>query len=127
MRTLYLRAELKARLEPCCVVLHVTPLLRELIVEIVRTGQLRVRDGYECALCEVLLSQLKKASPLPTFVTLPRERRALAVAQAILRNPAEPKPMAAPVPRRVSVSGRSRECSARRSVSTLNRGGDRSA
>jgi len=95
MRTLYLRTGLKARLDPRCAVLHVTPLLRELIVETVRMGHLRVRNRYECALRDLLISQLQKASPMPTFVTLPREKRALAVAQAILQNPAEPKPMAA--------------------------------
>jgi AraC-like DNA-binding protein/quercetin dioxygenase-like cupin family protein len=89
MRTLYLRRALTARLEPRCIVLHVTPLLRELILEIVRVGRLRVRDRYECALRELLIPQLRKASPMPTFITLPREDRALAVAQAILRNPAE--------------------------------------
>jgi AraC-like DNA-binding protein len=95
MRTLYLRTSLEARLEPGCAVLHVTPLLRELIVETVSVGRLRMRDRYECALRDLLIRQLQKASPLPTFVTLPRDERALAVAQAILRNPAELKPMAA--------------------------------
>ena len=32
---------------------------------------------------------------MPTFVTMPREKRALVVAQAILQNPAESKPMTA--------------------------------
>jgi len=95
MRTLYLRTGLKARLDPRCAVLHVTPLLRELIVETVRVGQLRMRNRYECALRDLLISQLQKASPMPTFVTLPREQRALGVAQAILQNPAESKTMAA--------------------------------
>lgn len=54
-----------------------------------------MRDRYECALCDLLIRQLQKASPLPTCVTMPREKGALAVAQAILRNPAESKPMAA--------------------------------
>jgi AraC-like DNA-binding protein/mannose-6-phosphate isomerase-like protein (cupin superfamily) len=94
MRTLYLRTGLAARSDPRCAVLHVTPLLRKIIVETVNIGQLRIRDRYECALCELLIRQLQKASPMPTFVTLPRERRALAVAQAILLNPAEPKSMA---------------------------------
>ena len=94
MRTLYLRANLTARREPVCSVLHVTPFLRELIVEIVRVGKLRMRNRYECALRDLLIAQLRRASPMPTFVTLPREKRALAVAQAILRNPAESKPMA---------------------------------
>src|ERR1700685_2895355 len=95
MRTLYLRTGLTARFEPGCAVLHVTPLLRELIVETVSVGQLRMRDRYECALRDLLVPQLQNASPVPIFVTLPREARALAVAQAILRNPAESKPMAA--------------------------------
>jgi AraC-like DNA-binding protein/quercetin dioxygenase-like cupin family protein len=94
MRTLYLQTDLSARFEPRCAVLHVTPLLRELIVETVSIGQLRMRDRYECALRDMLIRQLQRASPMPTFVTLPREGRALAVAQAILRNPAESKPMA---------------------------------
>jgi AraC-like DNA-binding protein/mannose-6-phosphate isomerase-like protein (cupin superfamily) len=94
MRTLYLRTGLTARLDPRCAVLHVTPLLRELIVETVRLSQLRVRNRYECALRDLLIAQLQKASPVPTFVTLPRDARALAVAQAILRNPGESKPMA---------------------------------
>jgi AraC-like DNA-binding protein/mannose-6-phosphate isomerase-like protein (cupin superfamily) len=94
MRTLYLRTGLTVRLEPGCAVLHVTPLLRELIVETVRVSQLRVRNRYECSLRELLISQLQRASPLPTFVTLPREARALAVAQVVLRNPAESKAMA---------------------------------
>jgi AraC-like DNA-binding protein/quercetin dioxygenase-like cupin family protein len=94
MRTLYLRTGSRARVDAGCAVLHVTPLLRELIVEAVRAGQLRMRNRYECALRELLIAQLQKASPVPTFVTLPREGRALALAQAILRDPAEAKSMA---------------------------------
>ncbi len=94
MRTLYLRTRLVVRPESYSAVLYVTPLLRELIVETVRVGQLRMRDPYECALRDVLIAQLQKASPMPTFVTLPREPRALAVAQAILRNPGVSKTMA---------------------------------
>jgi hypothetical protein len=41
MRTLYLRRGLASKLPLGCTVLHVTPLLRELIVEAVRIGQLR--------------------------------------------------------------------------------------
>jgi AraC-like DNA-binding protein/mannose-6-phosphate isomerase-like protein (cupin superfamily) len=95
MRTLYLRTGLTARLEQHCAVLHVTPLLRELIVETVHVSQLRVHNRYECALRDLLIAHLQWASPMPTFVTLPREARALVVAQAILRNPAESKTMAA--------------------------------
>jgi AraC-like DNA-binding protein len=95
MRTLYLRRGLVSALPACCAVLHVTPLLRELTVEAVRIGQLRARNHYECALRDLLISHLEKASPVPTFVTLPRESRALTVAQAVLADPAQSKPLAA--------------------------------
>jgi AraC-like DNA-binding protein len=115
MRTLYLRTGLASELEPCCAVLHVTPLLRELIVEIVRVGQLRTRDRYEGALRDLLIFQLQSASPMPTFVTLPREQRARAVADSILRNPAESKSMAA-LCAEVGVSVRTIERTFRREV-----------
>ena len=95
MRTLYLRTGLTGRSAPHCAVLHVTPLLRELILETVRVGRLHTRDRYECALRDLLLSQLQNATPMPTFVMLPREKRALAVGRAILQNPGESKTMAA--------------------------------
>lgn len=93
MRTLYLRKNLMARRESHCAVLHVAPLLRELVLETVRAGRLRARNGYECALRDILIYQLRNASPMPTFVTLPREARALAVARVILRNPAQAERM----------------------------------
>ena len=84
MRTLYLRPGLAPKLPPTCTVLHVTPLLRELIVEAVRAGQLRTRNRLHCALRDVILAQLQSASPVPVFLTLPRESRALAVARALM-------------------------------------------
>src|SRR6185503_16259167 len=45
MRTLYLRPNLTRRMPQTCSVLHVTPLLRELIVEIVHRGSLRANGA----------------------------------------------------------------------------------
>jgi AraC-like DNA-binding protein/mannose-6-phosphate isomerase-like protein (cupin superfamily) len=95
MRTLYVRAGLASPFSRGCVVLHVTPFLRELILEAVRIGQLRARSRHEWALRDLLILHLKTASPMPTFVTLPKEKRALAVAGAVLTNPAQSKPLAA--------------------------------
>ena len=88
MRTLYLRRRLAHGLLDECTVLHVTPLLRELIAEAVRTGQLGNRDRTHCALRDMLVAQLRTATPIPTGVTLPRDRRALAVAETLMANPA---------------------------------------
>jgi len=86
MRTLYLRPGLAPRLSGVCTVLHVTPLLRELIVEAVRIGQLRRRNSLHCALRDLILSHLQSAAPVPSFVTVPRDHRALIVAQTAMAN-----------------------------------------
>lgn len=88
MGTLYLRRGLAPRLPAGCSVLHVTPLLRELILEAVRLGKLRTRNRLHCALRDMLIWQLERASPVPTFLTMPRDSRALAVAQALIANQA---------------------------------------
>jgi AraC-like DNA-binding protein len=95
MRTLYFRPGLiRARL-PGNAVLHVTSLLRELILETVRIGKLRARHHHERALRDLLILHLERASPVPTFVALPRDERALALARAVLSAPDRAKPLAA--------------------------------
>lgn len=94
MRTLYLRSGLAAGLEPRCAVLHVQPMLRELILEIVQVGRLRARNRCEHALRELPIAQLQRASPAPAFITLPQDTRALAVARTVLRDPAQPRTLA---------------------------------
>jgi AraC-like DNA-binding protein len=94
MRTLYMRCGLAARLPATCTVFHITPLLRELIVETVRIKELRMRDRLHCALRDLLLSQLETASPMPISLTLPQDRRARAVADTVMRNPGERQSLA---------------------------------
>ncbi len=94
MRTLYIRPGLVRMREKGSAVLHVTPLLRELVLEAVRIGKLRVRQTHERALRDLVILHLETASPIPTFVALPREQRALAVAQAVLATPARVRPFA---------------------------------
>ena len=89
MRRLYFHPGLVSALPPDCAMLHVSPLQRELILEAVRIGRLGMRNHYERALRELLVSNLENSSPVPTHVTMPREQRALAVAQAVLTNPAQ--------------------------------------
>lgn len=84
MRTLYLRPRFAAAMAPGCMMLHVTPLLRELILEAVRIGSLRRGEATERALAEVLRAALAAASPVPISLTLPQDRRAAVVAEAAL-------------------------------------------
>jgi AraC-like DNA-binding protein len=85
MRTLYLRSGLARR--KTCAVLHVTPLLRELVVEAVRTGDLKARNKAHAAFRDVLVAQIGKASPIPTMLAMPVDARALAVAGAVVSEP----------------------------------------
>lgn len=93
MRTLYFRPGL-VRTPLTSTVLHVTPLMRELILETVRIGELRARNHHERALRDLLVLHLESASSVPTFVTLPKDERALALVQAVLSNPAQIKSLA---------------------------------
>ncbi|HEY1337805.1 MAG TPA: helix-turn-helix transcriptional regulator, partial [Bryobacteraceae bacterium] len=84
MRTLYLRPRIAPGLPPDCRVIHVTPLLRELVIEAVRIGKLRARDPLHAALRNLILEQLRSASPIPISLTLPKDARALRIAQRCL-------------------------------------------
>ncbi len=95
MRTLYFRPGLVGTPLLASAVLHVTPLLRELLLETVRIGKLRERHHHERALCDLLVLHLESASSVPTFVALPTDERAAALAQAVLSAPGQIKPLAA--------------------------------
>lgn len=85
MRTLYFRPTLvRARNSS---VLHVTPLLRELILEAIRMVQLLARNRNHVAFRDVLVSQVMKAAPTPTSLTLPCDPRARRLAETTLRDP----------------------------------------
>jgi AraC-like DNA-binding protein len=88
MRTLYIRRGLGAGLPTGSTALHVSPLLRELILEAVRTKELQIRDRLHCAIRDMLVAQLRIASPMPTYVTLPRDPRARIISDAVMGNPA---------------------------------------
>lgn len=87
MRTLYLRPGTAARMPNRCAVLHVTPLLRELIIEAVRLGRLRPRIALHAALGAVIVANLQAAMSVPTRLTVPEDRRAAALAAAAMADP----------------------------------------
>lgn len=87
MRTLYFRPGLVSRTSPGSSVLHITPLLRELIIEAVRLGRLRMKNRHESALRDLITLHVAQASSAPSFVVMPSEPRAARVAQAIFEDP----------------------------------------
>lgn len=115
MRTLYLRRGLVPRAPEKCTVLHISPLFRELVVEAVRIGRLRTRNQLHCALRDLIVSQLRSASSVPTFVRLPEDSRALGVAEASIANQADAPSLNA-LCRKVGVSVRTIQRTFRREV-----------
>lgn len=89
MRTLYIRPGLVSRPDSNCTVLYVTPLLRELVLETVRIGKLRSKDPEHCALRDLTVLHVNRATQLPTEIRMPQEPRALNAALRILDNLAQ--------------------------------------
>lgn len=84
MRTLYIRAGLVKRADPSCAVLSVSPLLRELVLEVVRIGELRLSNREHCAFQDLITLYIARATSIPTLIRMPKEPRALNVANRIL-------------------------------------------
>ena len=89
MRTLYLRPGLVEREDLSCVVLSVSPLLRELILETVALGELSLRNREHRTVRDLTALHLARATPMPTEIRVPRDPRALRVARRILQDLAE--------------------------------------
>ncbi|MDZ5647409.1 AraC family transcriptional regulator [Nitrospirillum sp. BR 11828] len=96
MRTLYIAPALAAdagalpdALPTACQVLGVAPLLRELILHVVSVGMLRADHADQARLAGVLMDRLVAAERLPLSLPWPRDRRALAVAERLRRDPAD--------------------------------------
>jgi AraC-like DNA-binding protein len=117
MRTLYLKRGLLPNAPEFCVVLHVSPFFRELVIEAVRIGELRTANHLHRALRDLIVSQVKSASPVPMFVTLPEECRALGVARAFLAKLVDTPPLDV-LCRQVGVSVRTLQRAFRREVGT---------
>ena len=86
-RTLYLLPEV-AQMSEDCHVLSVSPLLRELIVEMTRHGRDYDPKGPAGRLVPVLLDQLRNAPAEALHLPLPEEPRIRALAVRLLEDPA---------------------------------------
>src|SRR4051812_45126519 len=95
VRTLYLAPRLAAALPRACGTVNVSLLLRELILHVSRLGALDRRIPVQARLIGVLLDQLTEMSEVPLQLPLPRDARALRVAELLQREPADDRTVAA--------------------------------
>lgn len=94
MRTLYLRPRLAASLPRQCCVVNVPALLRELILHACACGSLDRRILWQSHLIEVILDQLRAIQFAPLQLALPEDSRARRVADVLVKNPSDGRPLA---------------------------------
>lgn len=85
MRTVYLAPRLAAELSTDCSVVHVSPLLRELVLQTMRQGMLREGVPSEEHLAAVLADQIRETGDAPLSLDFPQDPRARAVAERVER------------------------------------------
>nr|WP_166174827.1 helix-turn-helix transcriptional regulator [Altererythrobacter segetis] len=90
MRTLYFPTEMSGGLPGECCALDVTPLLRELALELVERCPIDATDDAGMRLSAVALDLIAQARVLPLQLPLPRDPRALRLADRLLADPASP-------------------------------------
>jgi AraC-like DNA-binding protein len=89
MRTLYFAKARASALDATCVV-DVTPLLRELILHCVRLGKLDARIPHEARLAALLVDLLRVVGTVALELPMPRDPRALRVAEVLRSDPRGP-------------------------------------
>jgi AraC-like DNA-binding protein len=87
MRTLYISPACAAALPTKAAVLGVVPLLRELILHILSIGMLAPGRPEHERLAGLLIDLLTRARPQDLALPLPRDRRALAIAERLEARP----------------------------------------
>jgi len=95
MRTLYLRRDAARALPRRCEVMNVSALLRELILAATEMPLAYDKRGRDGRVMRLILDELQAATDLPLHLPRPSDRRLARVCDAILRAPADPRPLAA--------------------------------
>lgn len=91
MRTIYIEARTAQAFGDSCRVIEVSPLLRELILSLLDEPIEYPLPGRGEHLAMLILSELAAAETVPIAIPWPRDRRLLAVCEAIVDDPGSPR------------------------------------
>ena len=89
MRTLYFPSEMVTDLPGACCALDVSPLLRELVLELVELCPIDEDDAAGMRLAEVAIDRIAQARSFPLKLPLPTDPRALRLAERLQDDPAQ--------------------------------------
>ena len=95
MRTLYLKPRLAKNLPRSCCVVHISALLKELIVHACTLGSLCTRVQWQGHLIFVIVRQLEEIEVVPLQLPTPTDPRALRIANLVSENPADQRTLSA--------------------------------
>jgi hypothetical protein len=107
MRTVYFPRDSSVRLERTTVV-NVSPLLRELVAHCASLGRLDLANPHEARLAGLLVDLLSTVEAVPLALPIPKDPRAVRVAEAVRRDPADNATVAV-LARRAAAGGRTVE------------------
>ncbi|WP_299195504.1 helix-turn-helix transcriptional regulator [uncultured Amphritea sp.] len=93
MRNVYIAPEASRDLPDHCQVIHVTPLLRELILEMVSFDTLYDEQGSQGRMVQVFLDQLKVIPEAPLHLPRPQSKLLIEIARRLRDDPADPRSM----------------------------------
>lgn len=91
MRTLCILPRLCRAFAGKCLVMNVSPLLKELILHACKFQRLHRRFAEQRRIVEIIVDQLSAVESIPLQLPHPSDARAMRVAQALSANPGEPK------------------------------------
>lgn len=89
MRTLYLFPKLGRALPARCLVMNVSPLLRELILHACRFERLKLRIPAQRRVIEILVDQLEAVRSIPLQLPHPLDARAMRIVETLLASPGD--------------------------------------
>jgi len=87
LRSLYVRESLSRRLPSSCCAVHVSPLLRELLLRAIRLQTLDRKKPEQRNLMAILLDELAVLPVAPIDLPMPRDPRAVRAARAVREAP----------------------------------------
>jgi AraC-like DNA-binding protein/mannose-6-phosphate isomerase-like protein (cupin superfamily) len=97
--SLFVDASATAGLPDDCRVVHIAPLLRELILKAVEVGNEYAATGTHARLMQVVLDELQGLVPAPLSLPLAADKRVRQLCEALLAHPADERSLEAWAPR----------------------------
>ncbi|MBN3562950.1 AraC family transcriptional regulator [Aliamphritea spongicola] len=93
MHNVYICPQAASGMPDHCQVVHITPLLRELIMALSKLPRLYDEQGADGRMVDVFLDQLKATPEVPLHLPQPKSQRLQTLTSSLQQNPADNRPL----------------------------------